>query len=117
MQAEPERLSARSKRLIANGENELLLSAASAWEIAIKTALGKLRLPEPVADYVTSRMAEGGIRALPVEHAHALRVATLPAHHHDPFDRLLVAQAQIEDLPILTGDRQFRRYHVELIRA
>src|SRR5882724_9466747 len=107
MQAEPERLSARSRRLITNSENELLLSAASAWEIAIKTALGKLRLPEPTAGYVTSRMAEGGIQPLPVLHAHALRVATLPAHHRDPFDRLLIAQAQIEEMPILTADRQF----------
>ena len=117
MHAEPERLSTRSRKLLRDEQSELLLSAASAWEIAIKVALGKLRLPEPVADYVTSRLAQGGMRSLPIEHAHALHVATLPPHHRDPFDRMLIAQAQIEDLPILTSDRRFRSYAVKVIRA
>jgi PIN domain nuclease of toxin-antitoxin system len=117
MHAAPERLSPTARRLVTDPSNELLLSAVSAWEIAIKSALGRLRLPEPVAEYVTSRVAGGGVRPLPIEHAHALRVADLPLNHRDPFDRLLIAQAQVEGLPILTADRQFRSYKVKLLRA
>lgn len=117
MHAEPDRLSARARRLVTSPSNELLLSAASAWEIAIKAGLGKLRLPEPVADYVSSRMAETGVRGLAVEHVHALRVASLPRHHVDPFDRLLVAQADVEALPILTSDRTFRAYGIRVLPA
>jgi len=117
MLATPERLSARSRKLVAASETELVLSAASAWEIAIKSALGKLSLPERPAAYVTRLMAQTGVVALPVYHHHALHVATLPAHHADPFDRLLVAQAQLEDLPVMTSDRVFARYEVETLKA
>lgn len=117
MHSEPQRLSPRARRLLTDPGNELLLSAASAWEMAIKASLGKLRLPEPVADYVTSRMAEAGVQSLAVEHAHALRVATMPRHHGDPFDRLLAAQADVESLPILTSDRHFRDYGVRVLSA
>ena len=117
MRAAPERLAPRTRRLLADPANELLLSAASAWELAIKSALGKVRLPAPLSEYVTSRMAEDGVLALPVRHAHALRVAELPFHHRDPFDRLLIAQAQIEGLSLLTADRELRAYDVAIIRA
>jgi PIN domain nuclease of toxin-antitoxin system len=117
MHAAPERLSARARKLLTDPGNELLLSAASAWELAIKWTLGKLRLPEPVAQYVTSRMAAGGVTPLPIAHAHALRVADLPQHHRDPFDRLLIAQALVDHLPILTADPQFRAYPVKVLRA
>ena len=117
MRAAPERLAPRTRRLLADPANELLLSAASAWELAIKSALGKVQLPAPLSEYVTSRMAEDGVLALPVQHAHALRVAELPFHHRDPFDRLLIAQAQIEGLSLLTADRELRAYDVAIIRA
>ena len=117
MHAAPERLGTRARKIVADPRNELVLSAASAWEIAIKCSLGKLRLPEPAGEYVTSRVASGHIRSLPIEHAHALRVADLPPHHRDPFDRLLIAQGQIEDLTILTADEQFRAYDVKILRA
>src|SRR5688572_11728170 len=103
MAASPDRFSASARSLIETTENELYLSAASAWEIAIKYSLGKLRLPEPPARYVPSRLELLRTSALPVEHSHALHVAALPPHHRDPFDRLLIAQAQVEDLPILTA--------------
>jgi PIN domain nuclease of toxin-antitoxin system len=93
------------------------LSAASAWEIAIKYALGKVRLPFEPHAYVTSRLRATGTRALDVRVEHATRVAHLPPHHRDPFDRLLVAQAQIERLPIMTADPAFSRYDVDLIPA
>lgn len=117
MLAAPERLSATARRLVVAGENELLLSAASAWEIAIKHALGKLRLPAPPAEYLPPLLATSGVTPLPVLHGHALRVADLPPHHRDPFDRLLIAQAQIEGVPILTADRVFSRYEVEVVTA
>jgi PIN domain nuclease of toxin-antitoxin system len=117
MAASPDRLSARARALVESFEHELFLSAASAWEIAIKHALGKLRLPEPPARYVPSRLEILRTQPLPIEHGHALRVGTLPSHHRDPFDRLLVAQAQLEDLPLLTADAVFSRYDVTVIDA
>jgi len=117
MAASPEKLSARARSLVETTEHELLLSAASAWEIAIKHALGKIRLPEPPARYVPSRVETLRTVPLPIELEHALRVATLPPHHRDPFDRVIIAQAQIENLPILTADAVFGRYGVDVIAA
>lgn len=115
--ASPERLSAEARTVLSSRRNVVYLSAASAWELAIKAALGKIELPEPFEAFVPSRMARLGITPLPVTHAHALRVSSLPPHHRDPFDRLLVAQAIVERLPILTADAAFERYGIELIRA
>lgn len=117
MLAAPERLSARGRALVTSADNELLLSAASAWEIAIKYGLGKLRLPQPPGEYFPRLMARTGVTPLPVYHRHALHVATLPPRHRDPFDRLLVTQAQLEELPILTADRSFGLYDVETLPA
>ena len=94
---------------------ELYFSAASAWEIGIKTRLGKYRLPEAPGRYLPQRLAEQGIGSLPVSQSHALRVYDLPLHHHDPFDRLLVAQALEEEMVILTADRACERHPVDMI--
>lgn len=115
LQSRPERVTDDVRSQLADERNELLLSAASAWEIAIKHALGKLPLPEPPPAYVPSRMRADAIDGLPVTHTHALHVATLPRRHGDPFDRLLVAQAQVEKLTIVTADEQIRRYDVEVL--
>ncbi|HEX9671647.1 MAG TPA: type II toxin-antitoxin system VapC family toxin [Thermoanaerobaculia bacterium] len=117
MQMAPRRLSAETRELLLDPANDLLLSAASAWEIALKYALRKLPLPEPPSDYVPSRMRASGTTALPIHHAHVLWTANLPPHHRDPFDRLLVAQAQLEGLPLLTADRQLAAYDVEVLWA
>jgi PIN domain nuclease of toxin-antitoxin system len=117
MQAAPGRLSEPAMAAVRDARNELYFSAASSWEIAIKHALGKLELPLPPAEYVPSRMAASGTAPLAVTHAHALRVAALPAHHRDPFDRILVAQAQVESLVILTADPRLEAYDVETLRA
>lgn len=95
--------------VLADRANTLLLSAASTWEMVIKYRLGKLSLPEPPAEYVPARMRLSGVSALPIEHAHALRVGDLPEHHGDPFDRLIIAQAQLLNVPIVTGRRPVRR--------
>ena len=113
----PERLSSRARSLVEATDAELFLSAASAWEIAVKSALGKLRLPEAPVKYVPSRVERLQMIALPINQDHALHVATLPYHHRDPFDRLIIAQAQIEDLPILTADAILAAYDVKIIAA
>jgi PIN domain nuclease of toxin-antitoxin system len=114
MQVDPDRFSAASRRLIEDPGNELLLSAASSWEIAIKYHLGKLPLPESPTSYVPSRMQASGTAPLSVEHSHALQVGRLPDHHRDPFDRLLVSQAILENLVLLTADSQLEPYDVRL---
>jgi PIN domain nuclease of toxin-antitoxin system len=117
MQGQSTRLSPPTRALLQDPENRLFLSAASSWEIAIKYALGKLPLPLPPVEYVPSRMETSGTSPLPVQHSHALHAGSLPLHHADPFDRLLIAQAQLESLKILTVDSQFEAYEVDLLWA
>ena len=117
MVSEPERLSRPVRRRIVDPGNERVLSAVTAWEIAIKYSIGKLQLPEPPTEFVPNRMALTLTTPLAVQLNHALQASRLPFHHRDPFDRLLIAQAQIEKLPILTADSQFRLYDVEVIPA
>ena len=93
----------------------VLLSAASAWEISIKAARGRLELPQPPERYVPDRVRRHRMTVLDVALSHALRAGALPEIHADPFDRLLVAQAQLEGLPILTADPAIARYEVETI--
>ncbi len=114
--AEPERIGAHLATL-EDLANDLLLSAASSWEIAIKAQLGGLVLPEEPARYVPDRMRAIGVQALPVEHLHALAVGDLPPLHRDPFDRLLVAQARLLDLRIVTADPQIARYEVDALQV
>lgn len=117
LQAEPDRLSDDALGHLGDTTNDLYLSAASGWEIAIKHALGKLPLPEPPERYVPSRLETSGVGALPVELRHALHVSGLPTHHQDPFDRLLVAQAQLEGMHLMTVDPRMERYDVDLLPA
>jgi len=109
------RLSRRARTLIADAANTLYLSAASGWEMAIKAGLGRLQMADELERLVPEQMALNGIEGLPVVLAHALRVHALPAHHRDPFDRLLVAQAELEDLAIVTGDPQIAEYGVRTV--
>ena len=115
LQASPDRLCEDTLRVLENERNDLLLSAASSWEIAIKYALGKLSLPESPTSYVPSRMAQSGTSGLAVEHVHALGVVSLPAIHRDPFDRILVAQARCEGLTIVTADPNITQYDVPVL--
>jgi PIN domain nuclease of toxin-antitoxin system len=109
------RLSPEARRIIGAGTNDLFLSAASGWEIAIKTGLGRLQLQDKLERFMTDQLALNAIAGLPVQMSHALHVYSLPPLHRDPFDRLLVAQAQLEDLPILTADPMIAQYPVEII--
>ncbi len=109
------RVSDRARALIEDPEVVVLLSAASAWEISIKAARGRLELPQPPERYVPDRVRRHRMSVLDVALSHALRAGALPEIHADPFDRLLVAQAQLEGLPILTADPAIARYEVETI--
>lgn len=106
---------ASARRELADRRNELYLSAASCWEMAIKYRLGRLPLPAPPEEFVPPRVVRDEVISLPVEQYHALRVATLPDHHQDPFDRLLIAQALIENLTLYTADEQLLQYPAQCV--
>lgn len=114
MLTEPARLG-EAESLIADDRNDLALSAASTWEIALKFSLGKLPLPRRPAVYVPQMIRSTGVKPLAVEHAHAAAVADLPELHRDPFDRILVAQAAAEKLILITADAVLSRYDVETL--
>jgi PIN domain nuclease of toxin-antitoxin system len=108
------RLTPRARRAIENTGDGWVLSAASVWEIAIKSSLGRLTLPAPANEYVSDKVRLG-LRILAIEWPHAAAVERLPFHHRDPFDRLIAAQAQIEHLTVVTKDSVFRRYGVKTV--
>jgi PIN domain nuclease of toxin-antitoxin system len=110
-----EQLSTQVRDIIADGQNEIYFSAASSWEITIKTAKGRLALPEEPAAYISKRMKLHNFQPLPIQISHTTHIHRLPLHHDDPFDRLLIAQAQMEDIPILTLDAAIKKYKVETI--
>ena len=110
-----ERLSDSASRAIADRRNEIFVSAASIWEIAIKGRLGRLSIPGDPGAFIGGQIVENSFRGLPIVAGHALRVWDLPDHHQDPFDRLLVAQAQVEGLTLVSRDRQVARYEVEVL--
>ncbi len=104
-----------ARRVLEDPATELHLSAASIWEISIKASIGRLTLPAHPAAYVVRRIADFRISVVDVTRDHALAVYALPPHHADPFDRMIVAQAQLEDLTVATRDRIFRKYRVDAL--
>ena len=117
MAISPSKLSGKTRRLLTDPRNELLLSAISPWEIAIKVASGRLRLPLPVEEYVARRLTTTRVTSLAIEWLHGVEAASLPLHHHDPFDRLLIAQSRLLSIPLVTADAAFEAYEVKLIEA
>lgn len=109
------RLSDRAKDLIRDGGNQLFWSLASSWELAIKIGLGKLSLDQPTHRFFADLISEQGLTILEVRHDHCTRVAELPLLHRDPFDRMLVAQAQVERVPLLTADPKMELYDVRTL--
>ena len=109
------KLSLRVRGIISEGENEIFISAATGWEIAIKSQIGRLKLPDEPQRFILEQMKINGMKSLPIEMRHALHVSTLPTYHQDPFDRILIAQAQMEDLPVLSADPEIRKYEVTII--
>jgi len=110
-----QRLSSPARALIEDGENQVFLSAVSMWEIVLKAKAGKLHVEGSVAKVLEEQMRQARIAPLPIYPAHVLRVAALPPIHKDPFDRLLIAQAQAENLALVTRDPEIRRYTVQVI--
>jgi PIN domain nuclease of toxin-antitoxin system len=108
-------LSRKARSAIGSGRNECYVSVASGWEIAIKVSLGKLRIEGALDRFLPEQLAVNGFQALPIELKHAARVATLPFHHRDPFDRLLVAQALEEELGVVTANAVCAKYGVKRV--
>ena len=114
---EPERLGKRARSLLEDPENELALSVASVWEMAIKIAHKRLRLPDSFRAFVIAGLRSLGVTVVPIEIQHVFVLAELPQHHADPFDRMIVAQALSARVPVVTADAAFARYDLKIIRA
>lgn len=112
---DPGRLSAVAQREILNPANELHLSMASLWEMQLKIARGKLTLSRPLTEIVAAQCQVNGLRLFGIAPAHVYRLGTLPFHHHDPFDRMIIAQALVEGMSIITSDGEFAPYGVALL--
>lgn len=108
------RISSRARALIGDGGNDVAVSAASIWEIAIKAGLGQLEVPRHLEGYLRSQLARNQFEVLPMLFEHAVGVRDLPVHHRDPFDRLLVAQCRVERLALVTRDARMQAYDIEV---
>ena len=109
------RLSETARALIGDGANQVFLSAASMWEIVLKAGAGKLHVTGGASRFLEHEIRRNRLSPLPIQLAHILRVTSLPPIHKDPFDRLLIAQAQVENLPLITSDAEITRYPVQVI--
>jgi PIN domain nuclease of toxin-antitoxin system len=112
-----DRLKKSVRAQLSDPENIVYASAVSTWEIAIKAELGKLDLPGTPATYLPERIERSALLELPIRSTHTYAVFDLPPHHRDPFDRLLIAQAQIESLTVVTADRVFQKYDIKQLAA
>lgn len=110
-----ERLGDEARAILEDGREEIYLSAATAWELSVKMRLGKLNFPGTPAQIVPAYMAKQGLLPLPVTHLHAVKVYDLPSPHSDPFDRIIIAQAIVEGMTVLTSDRVFEKYPIDII--
>ena len=111
--ADDPKLGPRSRSEIAKGDNFVFISAVSAWEISVKRAAGRLEAPGDIAEWIRHQE----FSALPIEVEHAILAGELPAHHADPFDRILIAQARLEELTLVTHDPQIPQYEVTVLDA
>jgi len=109
------RLSEKAREIIADGRNELFFSAASGWEISIEAGLGRLEVPEDLQRFISDQLSRNAIQALPIYLSHAVHTGSLPVHHRDPFDRILVSQAILEQIPLLSADPRISHYPVEVV--
>jgi PIN domain nuclease of toxin-antitoxin system len=112
---EPEKLSDRVHDILSSQENELVISAASIWEIAIKVSINKLPLPMDLKAFIHTTVSRLNAAVIPITMDETLELAQLPLHHKDPFDRILIAQGRNRAIPIITKDSSFAEYPVETI--
>ena len=110
-----DKLSINARNLIDDINNELILSVASLWEIAIKVSIGKITLLQPFGQLIPDQLQNNGIEVLPIELKHLSAMIELPFHNRDPFDRLIIAQGIAEGLPVISSDSNFRKYAVEVL--
>ncbi len=108
-------LSEPVRQIIADGQNEVFVSAATGWEIAIKVQIGKLRIEGDVSQFVIDEMNRNRFKTLPIQMNHTTKIAELPLLHKDPFDRILIVQSQCESLPLLTADSLISQYTVNVL--
>jgi PIN domain nuclease of toxin-antitoxin system len=109
------RLSAPARAIVRDRANEVFVSIASIWEIAIKVGVGRLRMPSELRAFLADQIARTRFSLLPIAFEHVVAVHALPQHHRDPFDRLLIAQCQREGLSLVSRDSKFARYDVDLL--
>ncbi len=109
-------LSPSARALCADKNNQLILSMASIWEMQIKYQLGKLNFINPLTEVIRLQQENNGLEILPIRLAHIYALSGLPHHHRDPFDRLIIAQARVENIAILSADEIFSEYPVQLLR-
>ncbi len=114
--SEPQKLSAQALALCQDQTTTLVLSVASVWEMQIKSQLGKLDLDRPLAEIVESQQLINNVELLPIRVTHVLALQHLPPHHNDPFDRLIIAQALVEAMPVVSADTIFPLYPVTVLR-
>jgi PIN domain nuclease of toxin-antitoxin system len=115
MESEPEKLSSSVSAVIRDLDNTLILSAATVWEVQIKAQIGKLKLQFPLPQIIENQLQNNQMDFLPISLPHVLELDKLPLHHRDPFDRILIAQARIENIPILSNDPIFAQYDVQVV--
>ena len=113
---EPNKLSTKALKACEDSNNTLYLSHVSPWEIQIKNQLGKLELDEPLESMIKIQQQENDLKLLPIELSHIYALAKLPYHHNDPFDRLLIAQASVESMSLVTVDSKITPYPIDLIQ-
>jgi len=112
---EQHKLSQTALQAMSNPANIMFLSVASAWEIQIKIMIGKFKLQDPLTDVIAEQQQINGLQILPVKLFHALYLENLPLHHKDPFDRLLISQAIVENMTLVSADANFAKYQVNLL--
>ena len=110
-----DRLGERVRQVLTDEQNEVWFSVASGWEIVIKAGLGRVSFTKDPEEFIPEQISANGFQILPIQLRHALKISALPSVHRDPFDRLLVAQALVEDLTILSGDSRIAAYPVDVL--
>jgi PIN domain nuclease of toxin-antitoxin system len=115
MHEEPQKLSLKVANEIINPANQIFLSVATAWELQIKIAIGKFKFSDTLENVIYQQKQSNSLQILPIELSHALHIESLPLHHKDPFDRLLISQAIVENMTLVSADANFGQYHVNLL--
>ena len=110
-----DKLSSNARSIIKNSNNEVYFSAASAWEMSIKVRLGRLTIEEDLEPFIIKQLAENNFSTLSITIFHSIYTSKLPEIHKDPFDRMIVAQSQVEDMPLISKDKNIKKYKVPVV--